>query len=154
MATSFGKLCVHGRLLLVDIDERAVDNNDGLQYFSVEGQLEYVGFCDDFGTMSLGTLYQFCTVVDNKLERGTAPVGMLTKNDPKSLTNAVFLLGAYLIVRFDLTLSETVSRFSGIRSRICSYRDVSPGEQNFHLHVEDCWDGLWRAKQLLSLIHI
>jgi hypothetical protein len=25
---------------------------------------------------------------------------------------------------------------------------ATQGEQRFHLHVEDCWRGLWRAKQL------
>ena len=35
-----------------------------------------------------------------------------------------------------------------VRPWLATYRDVLPGEQNFHLHLIDCWGGLWRAKQL------
>ena len=41
-----------------------------------------------------------------------------------------------------------MGKFEPLRHHLVSYRDVSPGEQNFHLHLEDCWQGIWRARKL------
>ena len=117
-------------------------------YFSIDGLVEYIGFCDDFGPMNLASLHHFCTSVDAQLKLDARPLVMQTRSDRKTLTNAVFLVGGYMIMKLDMDLPEVERRLSAFSSRIASYRDVSPGPQNFHLLVRDCWDGLWRAKQL------
>ena len=38
--------------------------------------------------------------------------------------------------------------FKDLSSRLRTFRDVLPGNQNFHLELHDCWQGLWRAKRL------
>jgi hypothetical protein len=71
---------------------------------------------------------------------------MIVATKSRALTNAVFLVGSYMIMRHrpdDIDL-----HFEPIRSRLLAYRDVSPGEPNFALHLKDCWAGLWRARWL------
>jgi hypothetical protein len=41
-----------------------------------------------------------------------------------------------------------MDRFVELEQWVVPYRDVTPGPQNFSLHVQDCWKGLLRAKQL------
>jgi cell division cycle 14 len=109
----------------------------------------YVSFCDDFGPMNLGTLYEFCLVLDEVLsQHQDRPIAMQTKSESRSFTNAVFLLGAYMIIRLGECPDKVGRAFESLSHLLASYRDVSPGRQNFNLYVRDCWDGLWRAKQL------
>jgi cell division cycle 14 len=115
----------------------------------IEEEFTYQGFCDDFGPMSLGTVYRFCDMLGQYLQNSDdMPVMILSSSESIPLTNAVFLLGAYMIMRLDFKLEIVQERLKSFVSTIVAYRDVSPGEQNFDLHVEDCWRGLLRAKGL------
>ncbi len=64
------------------------------------------------------------------------------------MTNALFLLGSYLIMICDCNLEYVVECFAPVMHMVTSYRDVSPGPQNFSLELEHCWSGLLRGKQL------
>ncbi len=68
--------------------------------------------------------------------------------DQRSLTNAALLVGSYMVVKLGFHSDEVWSCFEPIRSNITSYRDVSPGMQNFYISLKDCWSALWRANQL------
>jgi cell division cycle 14 len=117
-------------------------------YFSIDGVLSYEGFHDDFGPMSLGTVFKFCKIVDDQLESNAGPVAMTTSKASRVLTNAVFLAGSYMIIKLNMRPDEIITKLSALAPHMVSYRDVSPGEQNFHLLAQDCWSGLWRARSL------
>jgi cell division cycle 14 len=124
-------------------------NMPWLSYFSIDGVLKYRGFCDDFGPMSLGSTFEFFKILDSQIrENPGRSIVLLSKLETRALTNAVFLLGSYLIMKFDSNPGEVAAVFKPANSLLVSFRDVSPGEQNFHLQLRDCWAGLWRAKQL------
>ncbi len=117
------------------------------KYFSIDGILTYQPFHDDFGPMSLGSIAHFCTLVNDQLQRYPGiPIAMKTQEESKALTNAVFLVGAYMIMQLGLDLEQVEDRLHGLSHLLLSFRDISPGPQNFSLHVRDCWAGLWRAK--------
>ena len=115
-------------------------------YFTIEGVAQYAGFCDDFGPMSLYSVSQFCDLVESRMSADTKPIALQTINESRILANAVFLVGSYLIMKHDMPVDEVAKRCSPLMPLLATYRDVSPGPQNFHLHVRDCWAGLWRAK--------
>ena len=118
-------------------------------YFDVDQDVEYVGFADDFGPLNLGSVYSVCEIIDSKRnEHPDAPLALQCKPDAHSVTNTVFLVGSYMIMRRGDEVSAVVEALSPILSLTVPYRDVSPGPQNFSLHVEDCWRGLYRAKNL------
>ena len=117
--------------------------------FRVDHVLQYISFCDDFGPMNLGTVYQFCNIVETELQkRPCEDIGLFCSPHKRDLTNAAFLIGSYLIMKRDWDPASVEESFESIKNFFISYRDVSPGEQNFHLHLKDCWEGLWRAKVL------
>ncbi len=58
-------------------------DDERFSYFTVDGVLSYVGFCDDFGPMSLGTLFEFCCIVDNQRK-------LTSKAKPPLLSRNIF----------------------------------------------------------------
>ena len=99
--------------------------------------------------MSLRSVYEFCRMVNEFSDSyKDSFIALRTAPARESTTNAAFLLGAYLIMHGDLDHESLTRCFASLHDRIATFRDVSPGEQNFHLTVEDCWAGLRRAKQL------
>ena len=119
--------------------------------FSIDDTIltSYVPFCDDFGPLNLASVHDFCQVVDQEIQASDGqPVFMQTSDDQRSLTNAVFLLGAYMIMKLDKTTEQVAETFEPLADLLASYRDVSPEAQSFSLRVRDCWAGLYRAKQL------
>ena len=118
-------------------------------FFTIEGILAYNSFCDDFGPIDLGSVYEFCHLVDNELKNGSKrPIVMLIPPSKQKITNTVFLIGCYLIMHYNAEPDEIAPRFSALQPHLLSFRDVSPGTQNFDLSLADCWAGLHRAKTL------
>ena len=122
-------------------------SSTAMAYFTLDDSMSYIGFCDDFGPMSLHSLSQFCTLVDQQLSFQSKPVALKTLSDRRTLTNVVFLVGSYMIMQLDMLVDEVDRRCSALLPLLATYRDVSPGPQNFHLNVRDCWSGLMRAKR-------
>ena len=109
----------------------------------------YIPLCDDFGPGSINLIYEFYNVLEEHVkQRANKFIFLQSSLENRALTNAVFLVGSYLLVKFNLTPDEIVDHFQPANDLLVSFRDVSPGEQNFHLHLRDCWAGLWKAKQL------
>jgi cell division cycle 14 len=118
-------------------------------HLAIHGDIQYVGFCDDFGPMSLGSVYRFFGNLERKLATCVnSQVALVSPSNKRDITNSVFLLGCYLIMKFDLIPGDISHRFEGLRGNLLPYRDVSTGPQNFQLHLIDCWEGFWRAKRL------
>jgi cell division cycle 14 len=113
----------------------------------VEEIIEYLGFADDFGPMNLASIFQFCGCLEVHLKSDSSrELAVVSRADPRSLTNSVFLVGAYLIMCLDFSFDATIAACSDALRLVVPYRDVSPGKQNFALHVQDCWGGLLKAK--------
>ena len=116
--------------------------------FMLDEDCIYYSFCEDFGPMNLGCVFTFCESLDSRLKtQPPRPLALITDLDKRNITNAAFLLGAYMIMRLDAQPQEVTAAFAPLHSSLVSFRDVSPGEQNFHLYLRDCWEGLWRARQ-------
>jgi cell division cycle 14 len=111
--------------------------------------LHYDSFRDDFGPMNLGSTVSFVEKVKRLLmSHPTRPVAFHVLLDAREITNAAYLMGAYLILHLNASPEEVSKQFESLKPNLVSFRDVSPGEQNFHLYLLDCWAGLWRANQL------
>ena len=117
--------------------------------FSIDENLSYVGFAEDFGPMSIGSIFEFCYSLNQVMARNpTKPIAIQTLANPASVTNAVFLMGSYMIMQKDSDVESVYQILAPLIPSSIPYRDVSPGEPNFQLHVRDCWEGLIRAKNL------
>ena len=145
-------LQVTDRIFFIASDQEIFSKGEGERPFvciQVESEFRYAPFCDDFGPMDLGSVCQFCTRVDDSCQQRPAdPILVVASTCTRRLTNAVLLLGAYLIMKMDFGLDQVRERLARVMDQTTAYRDVSPSVQDFDLHIEDCWGGLLRAKQL------
>ena len=125
-----------------------------MSYLSLEAELSsYVPFCDDFGPMNLASIYRFCSVICERRKRLETSCDLVLVCPPtkEAVTCSVFLLGAYMIMSLDCLPEAVDGCMHDLRKWLVSFRDVSPGKQNFHLELSDCWEGLWQAKNLTWL---
>ena len=136
-------------LFLSDQSEQYAATGQAIIYFTVEHDLVYENFAEDFGPLNLPSVFRFCRILDEKIELyPSLNLALINSSEKKSVTNAVFLLGSFLIMSRDYNMHEVQEACKPVLPLTTSYRDVSPGEQNFSLLIQDCWAGLLRAKAL------
>ena len=110
--------------------------------------LKYHGFRDDFGPMNFSSIARFIKMLDHELsEYPECKIVYCAGHGRREFTNAVFLLGSYLILRLGETADSALSKFSWLRAGMVElYRDAGYSEPTFGLSLEDCWRGLERAR--------
>ena len=121
------------------------------EYFLVDIKeiRHYEPFCDGFGPMNLASIHQFCELLDTAIDQHTDKAIMVWNGHSKpELTNACFLLGAYMVVRLGLGAAAVAEKFASLLPDLMTYRDISPGPQNFELRLEDCWEALHKGLEL------
>lgn len=71
-----------------------------IHYFSIDDELIYENFYDDFGPLNLAMLYHYCQKVNKKLKAVTLrrkKIVHYTTMDPSKRVNAAFLIGSYAV---------------------------------------------------------
>jgi cell division cycle 14 len=139
--------CIMNRLYLA---QHVVVRPDTMTHcFSTQGVVEYLPIFNDFGPMGMSSIFRFVELIDQKF--ASHPDGILVycvESGKKPLTNAIFLLGAYMILKFGMDLHQLQRKFEWIsQDRLELYRDASFNESNFDLSLTDCWGGLIRGRK-------
>mmetsp|Transcript_26373 Transcript_26373/g.59947 ORF Transcript_26373/g.59947 Transcript_26373/m.59947 type:complete len:552 (-) Transcript_26373:370-2025(-) len=132
--------------------KREIKDKPKLFFFSSEAQESYEPFCHDFGPVNLAALYHFCMLVDEKMTEPRLKQRHLVyycENDSSSITNAAFLLSAYVMLRRGLSPEDSYAPFKRIRaSPLKPFRDASHFPSEYDLSILDCLRGLLRAAKL------
>ena len=115
--------------------------------FRPQSTITYIPFCDDFGPMNMACVSQFVILLDAELVHDTfSKIVYCVENGRRALTNAVFLLGAYMILKLKAPVEEVEDRFSWLdESAVEAFRDATFTEPDFALTLQDCWRGLARG---------
>ena len=101
-----------------------------------------------------GTLHHICQALEKTLlnpELKDVRVVYYTTQEPRDLTNAIYLLGAFLCLRLGATPEEAWGPFQSLTDKPDSgpmclpYRDATWVTSPYDLHVKECWAGLVRA---------
>ena len=99
-----------------DVD--ILPDGERFRRFVPEQSIHYYPLCDDFGPMNLASVIKFVRQLDSELEAYPESIFFYCADTGKrALTNAVFLLGSYMILRLDLTVAEVSEDFSWLGSR-------------------------------------
>jgi len=97
--------------------------------------------------MKLASVIEFITLLEKELASHSSKIVYCVEEGARNLTNAVFLLGAYLILMLDLSTDHVLGRFGWLdEGAIEAFRDATFSEPDFALTLEDCWRGLERGK--------
>ena len=112
--------------------------------FSPDPAIKYHAFCDDFGPMNLACIADFTQQLDDALaEHPTSRLFYFVDEGKRQLTNAVFLLGSYMLLRLDMPVDEVVDALSWADDGVAEeYRDATFSAATFRLSLADCWRGL------------
>jgi cell division cycle 14 len=116
--------------------------------FKPQTFLTYDAFCDDFGPLNLTSIVTFIERLDHQLRSFTSSrIVYMVDNGRRELTNALFLLGAYMILRREMRTEEVKAKFSWLpETSIEYYRDATFSKPDFGLTLENCWRGLEKGK--------
>ena len=112
--------------------------------------VEYHPFCDDFGPMNLSSVIAFIEQLENEiLLNPRSRIVYMVDAGRRSLTNAIFLLGAYMVLKLGIKASDVSDCFDWVdESSTESYRDATYLRGGFRLTLDDCWRGLERGRAL------
>jgi cell division cycle 14 len=132
------------------------DLPESFQSFVPDSAVQYYPLCDDFGPMNLECVVQFISQLDECLaENPTSRIFYLVEDGKRQLTNAVFLLGSYMILKREMPVSDVVEIFSWTEDEDVTeeFRDATFSDATFRLSLADCWTGMARAVQSGWLHH-
>jgi len=100
-----------------------------------------------------GTLHHICQALVKALlnpELQDVRIVYYTSQDPRDVTNSIYLLGAFMCLRLGATPEEAWGPFQSLKDTsndpMClPYRDATWVKSPYDLHVKECWAGLVRA---------
>jgi hypothetical protein len=101
----------------------------------------------------MSSTIHFIKLMDQKIaeceKRNISKLVYVIENGTRPLTNAVMLLGSYMILMQDKTPDQVAERFAWIDKQLIEdFRDATRLQSDFGLSLLDCWSGLHRGKQL------
>jgi hypothetical protein len=118
--------------------------------FSTLGQLQYHPMCEDFGPMNLSCVIRFTERLDDEIQsHPSSKIVYSVEVGRRALSNAIFLLGSYLILRRGKKAQDVVQIFDWVDETWAEpFRDATFSEPDFDLMLADCWRGFERGHVL------
>ncbi len=106
--------------------------------------------CDDFGPPSIACISNFIELLDHELSsHPSCKIVLCVDDGRRALTRAVFLLGAFMLLKHETSADEVLTRFSWLRSSSLEpFRHASTSLPGIPLSPLDCWRALERARAL------
>ena len=138
-----------GMLVGERIPAKFADDAD-LHFFDIDAIIRYWPFCDDFGPYNLGSIFRFLEFMGNKL-RGLPgkTVVLCCRPERRAITNAGFLLGAYMILELEFLPDSPLMPLSNVHpTPYDDFRDATFQPVTFGLNIRDAWRGLHKAFSL------
>ena len=123
---------------------------DQFKTFVPNESVQYHRLCDDFGPMNMSSVIRFVEQLHGELEQYPSCTLLYAVDESKrSLTNAIFLLGSYMILQLGMSAEETDGSFAWVEpAMVEAYRDATFLPSDFGLTLLDCWRGLIKGMRL------
>ena len=141
--------CVYGDQIYIAHYIDGISFTEGNRNVYAEASMQYNAYCDDFGPLNLASVVDFIRALDREIaEFPHSKIFFCIEEGKRVLTNAVFLLGCYMILKLDMTPEQAASRFRWLEpSHIEPFRDATFAPADFRLSLLDCWRCLAKAQQ-------
>jgi cell division cycle 14 len=134
--------------LCQDVD--ILPEGDGFRQFVPDSSIQYYPLCDDFGPMNLSSIIKFTRQLDEELEQFSSCILFYSIDlSRRSLTNAIFLLGSYMILRLDMDAGEVAESIQWLDVSLTEgFRDATYSLPDFNLSLIDCWRALSKGIEI------
>ena len=128
-----------------------MNERDGFiyHYHSMDNLYKSAKIRKYFGPMTLSSIHRHCALIDTSLKH-TAGRHLFYTNNFEALafqqkrTNAVFLMGCYLILRQNLTPEQTKDMLYEVSRSVALFTDME-GSTAHALTLLDCWRALYHG---------
>ncbi|KZC11006.1 Dual specificity protein phosphatase CDC14A [Dufourea novaeangliae] len=119
-------------------------------YFSIDNELIYQNFYDDFGPLNLAMLYHYCQKVNKKLKAVTLKKKKIihyTTMNPHKRVNAAFLIGSYAILYLKRTAEEAFNCLTSSSNcpPFIMFRDASVGTPWYQISLIECLSAIYKC---------
>ncbi|KAF8974296.1 protein-tyrosine phosphatase-like protein [Flammula alnicola] len=124
------------------------DDYASYYYFTIDDQLLYLSFFQDWGPLNLSMVYKACILIHELLEDkdlASHRLVLYSSDDPKRKANAALLMALYVMIVQRRAPWEAFHPIAEIE--FMPFRDAGRGPSDFNLNIQDCLWGLWKAMQ-------
>ncbi|KWU43272.1 phosphatases II, partial [Rhodotorula sp. JG-1b] len=115
-------------------------------WFSIDDQLVYLSFFQDYGPLNVGCLYRFCLHLHSLLtapEHAHQRIFLYSSDEPDKKVNAALLMALYAMVVMRWPVADCLHPLSALELQ--PYRDAGYSRADYHLHPQSILYGVHRA---------
>ncbi|KXN86287.1 Tyrosine-protein phosphatase CDC14 [Leucoagaricus sp. SymC.cos] len=124
------------------------DDNAAYYYFTIDDQLLYLSFFQDWGPLNIAMVYKACIYIHELLEDKDLAQHRLvlySSDDPRRKANAALLMALYVMIVQRRAPWEAFHPIAELE--FMPFRDAGRGPSDFDLNIQDCLWGVWKAMQ-------
>ncbi|KAG6919291.1 hypothetical protein DXG01_007423 [Tephrocybe rancida] len=124
------------------------DDMASYYYFTIDDQLLYLSFFQDWGPLNLSMVYKACILIHELLEDkelASHRLVLYSSDDPRRKANAALLMALYVMIVQRRAPWEAFHPIAEVE--FMSFRDAGRGPSDFNLSIQDCLWGIWKAMQ-------
>ena len=149
-------LCVLEKRLHLLATDTPPAPTTGTYFFTLDRLMHYVPFCADFGPYNLGMTHHFCQLLTRVLvSSASAGTGIVyyTSTKPTDITNAIYLLGAFLVLCLEVSPQDALEPFRNLLAgpSVVGFRDATWMKSSFDLSLLDTWTALADAVRHIAI---
>nr|XP_031844579.1 dual specificity protein phosphatase CDC14A-like [Nomia melanderi] len=124
-------------------------SSSNLDCFSIDDELVYNHFYNDFGPLNIACLYRYCHKVNKKLQSPAnkhKQIVHYTSQTEDKRANAAYLVASYALLYLNRSPREAYNAlFMGGDVPITPFQDASMGTSIYKIHLLDCLNALQKA---------
>ena len=134
---------ISSRVFLAEQNCRDTVEAEKMHCFDTDEIITTSRLSNDFRPLNLHYVLAFCKLLDQKLaDFPDRKLVYCVEKHPRSVTNAAFLLGSYMVLRMHLAPQMVWACFDDIADELVPYRDATFEPSDFDPTLLDCWSGL------------
>ncbi|XP_076627756.1 dual specificity protein phosphatase CDC14A [Colletes latitarsis] len=124
-------------------------SNSSIHFFTIDDELIYQNFYNDFGPLNIACLYKYCRKVNKKLQSPANKcreiVHYTSQRDHKR-ANSAYLVASYAVLYLNKSPRDAYDAlFMGGDLPIKPFQDASMGASIYNIHILDCLNALKKA---------
>ncbi|EIW61835.1 tyrosine protein phosphatase [Trametes versicolor FP-101664 SS1] len=124
------------------------DDDAKYYYFTIDDQLLYLSFFQDWGPLNLAMVYKACILIHELLQDpaiATHRLVFYSSSDPRKKANAALLMALYVMIVQQRPPWEAFHPIAELE--FMPFRDAGRGRSDFNLSIQDCLWGIYKAMQ-------
>ncbi|OBZ71920.1 Tyrosine-protein phosphatase CDC14 [Grifola frondosa] len=124
------------------------DDDAKYYYFTIDDQLLYLSFFQDWGPLNLAMVYKACILIHELLQDQAISSHRLilySSSDPRRKANAALLMALYVMIVQQKPPWEAFHPIAELE--FMPFRDAGRGRSDFNLSIQDCLWGVYKAMQ-------